>query len=254
MRLSFLKVAMGGMKNLSPGWFEHTAKHLRCLQGLSETNCRGCKQKQQEAANLRRSCFSGMLFRTEQRSFVMRLQYASDLHLEIPANRDFMLAGALEPAADYLLLAGDISSLTDWCKADAFWDWCAQHFRQTWIVPGNHDYYADKTNLLGQRSLELFVRPNVAYANNVCVQVKDVSLVLTTLWSEIVQQKTEIEEKVVDYRQIYFDGKLISTKLSIVCIRKAGRFWIERFRYAIRIKPWWSRTTSLCLKLRPHAT
>ena len=143
----------------------------------------------------------------------MRLQYASDLHLEIPANRDFMLAGALEPAADYLLLAGDISSLTDWCKAGAFWDWCAQHFRQTWIVPGNHDYYADKTNLLGQRSLELFVRPNVAYANNVCVQVEDVSLVLTTLWSEIVQQKTEIEEKVVDYRQIYFDGKLISTKI-----------------------------------------
>lgn len=42
----------------------------------------------------------------------MRLQYASDLHLEMPANRDFMLAGALEPAADYLLLAGDISSLT----------------------------------------------------------------------------------------------------------------------------------------------
>ena len=86
----------------------------------------------------------------------MRLQYASDLHLEMPANRDFMLAGALEPAADYLLLAGDISSLTDWCKADAFWDWCAQHFRQTWIVPGNHDYYADKTNLLGQRSLDIF--------------------------------------------------------------------------------------------------
>lgn len=103
----------------------------------------------------------------------------------------------------------DISSLSDWHKADAFWDWCAQHFRQTWIVPGNHDYYSDKTNLLGQLSLELFVRPNVAYANNVCVQVEDVSLVLTTLWSEIVQKKTEIEEKVVDYRQIYFDGKLI---------------------------------------------
>lgn len=36
----------------------------------------------------------------------MRLQYASDLHLEIPANRDFVLAGAIEPEADYLLLAG----------------------------------------------------------------------------------------------------------------------------------------------------
>lgn len=53
----------------------------------------------------------------------MRLQYASDLHLEIPANRDFVLAGALEPAADYLLLAGDISFLSDWHKADAFWNW-----------------------------------------------------------------------------------------------------------------------------------
>lgn len=49
----------------------------------------------------------------------MRLQYASDLHLEIPANRDFVLAGALEPAAEYLLLAGDISLLSDWHKADA---------------------------------------------------------------------------------------------------------------------------------------
>ena len=33
-----------------------------------------------------------------------------------------MLAGALEPAAEYLLLAGDISLLSDWHKADAFWD------------------------------------------------------------------------------------------------------------------------------------
>lgn len=183
----------------------------------------------------------------------MRLQYASDLHLEIPANRDFVLAGAIEPEADYLLLAGDISSLSDWHKADAFWDWCAQHFRQTWIVPGNHDYYSDKTNLLGQRSLELFVRPNVAYANNVCVQVEDVSLVLTTLWSEIVQKKTEIEKKssIIDryiLMQINFNENCQSFAFG-----KQGVL-DERFRYAIRIKPWWSRTTSLCLKLRPHAT
>ena len=89
----------------------------------------------------------------------MRLQYASDLHLEIPANRDFVLAGALEPAADYLLLAGDISFLSDWHKADAFWDWCARSFQHTWIVPGNHDYHADRSNLLGLASLQVPVRP-----------------------------------------------------------------------------------------------
>ena len=140
----------------------------------------------------------------------MRLQYASDLHLEIPANRDFVLAGALAPAADYLLLAGDISFLSDWHKADAFWDWCARSFQHTWIVPGNHDYHADRSNLLGLASLQVPVRPNVTYANNVCVHVEEVSLVLTTLWSAITLQKTEIEEEVVDYRQIYFDGKTIS--------------------------------------------
>lgn len=71
------------------------------------------------------------------------------------------------------------------------------------------------------------MRPNVAYANNVCVQVKDVSLVLTTLWSEIVQQKTEIEEKVVDYRQIYFDGKLISTKI-VNRLHSESRAFLDR--------------------------
>lgn len=157
----------------------------------------------------------------------MRLQYASDLHLEIPANRDFVLAGAIEPEADYLLLAGDISSLSDWHKADSFWDWCAGNFRHTWIVPGNHDYHDDRTNLLGLASLELPVRPNITYVNNVCIRVEDVSLALTTLWSEITQQKTEIEEKVVDYRHIYFDGKIISTEI-VNRLHSESRAFLER--------------------------
>lgn len=157
----------------------------------------------------------------------MRLQYASDLHLEMPANRDFVLAGAIEPAADYLLLAGDISFLSDWHKADSFWDWCAGNFRHTWIVPGNHDYHDDRTNLLGLASLELPVRPNITYVNNVCIRVEDVSLALTTLWSEITQQKTEIEEKVVDYRHIYFDGKIISTEI-VNRLHSESRAFLER--------------------------
>lgn len=136
----------------------------------------------------------------------MRLQYASDLHLEIPANRDFVLAGALEPAADYLLLAGDISFLSDWHKADAFWDWCARSFQHTWIVPGNHDYHADRSNLLGLASLQVPVRPNVTYANNVCVHV---------------------EEEVVDYRQIYFDGKTISTEI-VNRLHSESRAFLDR--------------------------
>lgn len=38
----------------------------------------------------------------------MRLQIASDLHLEFPENRDFITLNPLQIAGDILILAGDI--------------------------------------------------------------------------------------------------------------------------------------------------
>ena len=96
-----------------------------------------------------------------------------------------------------------------------------------WIVPGNHDYHADRSNLLGLASLQVPVRPNVTYANNICVHIEEVSLVLTTLWSAITLQKTEIKEEVVDYRQIYFDGKTISTEI-VNRLHSESRAFLDR--------------------------
>ena len=72
----------------------------------------------------------------------MRIQYASDLHLEFADNLDYIEHGGIVPVGDVLVLAGDVSYLgyRDMIR-HRFWDWGAKHFPQTYIVPGNHEYY-----------------------------------------------------------------------------------------------------------------
>ena len=66
----------------------------------------------------------------------MTIQYASDLHLEFADNLDFVEKGGLTPVGYILVLAGDISYLGDHKMMNrSFFDWCEEHFRQTYIVP-----------------------------------------------------------------------------------------------------------------------
>ena len=59
----------------------------------------------------------------------MRIQYASDLHLEFADNLDYIEHGGIVPVGDVLVLAGDVSYLgyRDMIR-HRFWDWCAKHF------------------------------------------------------------------------------------------------------------------------------
>ena len=43
----------------------------------------------------------------------MKIQYASDLHLEFADNRNFIEDGGIEPMGEVLVLAGDVSYLGD---------------------------------------------------------------------------------------------------------------------------------------------
>ncbi|MCC8071395.1 MAG: metallophosphoesterase [Bacteroidales bacterium] len=116
----------------------------------------------------------------------MRIQYASDLHLEFSANTDFLAANPLKPVGDILVLAGDITLFgKSKLRKHPFFDWCEDNFTQTFIIPGNHEYYEGVELSQSQVDFDSPLRDNVRYINNKSVVIGDVELFFTTLWSPI---------------------------------------------------------------------
>lgn len=73
----------------------------------------------------------------------MKIQYASDLHLEFSDNSRYLKEHPLEVNGDILLLAGDIGYLgDDNYQKHPFWSWAADNYRQVIVIPGNHEFYA----------------------------------------------------------------------------------------------------------------
>ena len=139
----------------------------------------------------------------------MKIQYASDLHLEFAENLSFIERGGMEPVGDVLVLAGDVSYLGDrkmwkW----PFWDWCAEHFRETFVVPGNHEFYGGFD--IGRTLTDYIqdVRTNVHYLNNKSVVLEDVELFFTTLWTKIDPLKLwSVQQRMNDFRLGKLNGK-----------------------------------------------
>ena len=137
----------------------------------------------------------------------MLIQYASDLHLEFPMNRDFILAGGMAVTGDVLVLAGDIGYLEDVTEFDPFWDWCSEIYRHTFIVPGNHEYYA-WSDITQYRSFKKMLRHNVGYYNNVVETVEGTDFIFSTLWSEITPEAMPlVVEKMPDFTNIRFGSR-----------------------------------------------
>lgn len=116
----------------------------------------------------------------------MKVQYASDIHLEFIDNAIFIARGPFKPVGDVLLLAGDTLPLKEinGYKQHRFFDWCAEHYVQTLLIPGNHEYYHDNLDRYPD-SFELELRPNVKIYENRTVVIDDTEFILSTLWSHI---------------------------------------------------------------------
>lgn len=155
---------------------------------------------------------------------MLKIQYASDLHLELNDNIHFINANKqlIEPVGDILLLAGDIAYLDSKTfgheKFKEFFDFCADNFEETLIIPGNHEFYDyyDVSKLYDGYCKEL--RPNVKIYYNSVVNVADTDFILSTMWSYIPQ----LYEKAVSrglsdfYRIKYGDHKLTAAEFNML--------------------------------------
>ena len=116
----------------------------------------------------------------------MKVQYASDLHLEFHDNSVFVTRSPFQVMGDVLVLAGDTFPLREYedFRKHRFFDWCEEHFSETLLIPGNHEYYRSFADDYPD-SWALELRPHVRMFENRVVRVDDTDFILSTLWSHV---------------------------------------------------------------------
>lgn len=141
----------------------------------------------------------------------MKIQYCSDLHLEFPENKKYILANPIKPKAEILILAGDIVPFAIINKHQDFFDYVSENFRCTFWIPGNHEYYySDINNRTG--SFEKKIRDNVLLLNNTVKEIDGVRLIFSTLWSNISPERQFlIQQSLSDFRVIKNGKRLFNT-------------------------------------------
>ena len=135
----------------------------------------------------------------------MKIQYASDLHLEFKENSNYLKQHPLTVSGEILVLAGDIGYIgDDNYSKHPFWDWASEHYKQVIVVPGNHEFYKmfDIDKLHNGWSLQ--IRENISCYYNVVIPLNnETDLIATTLWSHIqLQDAFQTESAISDFCRI----------------------------------------------------
>lgn len=142
----------------------------------------------------------------------MKIQYASDLHLEFSANSSFLKRNPLKVAGEILVLAGDIGYLgDDNYSKHSFWDWASDNYRQVIVVPGNHELYKsyDINNL--HNGWTEHIRENVTCYYNCVIPIENIDIIASTLWSRIrFEDAFQTERSVSDFKRIRNGEELLT--------------------------------------------
>ena len=144
----------------------------------------------------------------------MKIQIASDLHLEFSGNRKWMEENPLIPAGDVLLLAGDIVSDKHKKKAKQFYSFIDSNFEKVISTMGNHEFYYGEIDY-AYPGYQSQISTCHLKLNNKTIIFNNVKFIVSTLWSYIPEHYfDEIYNLINDYRMIY--RKEHSEKINIL--------------------------------------
>jgi len=137
----------------------------------------------------------------------MRIQYLSDIHLELEENSSYFNEFPLIVSGDILIMSGDIIPLNkDFSKYD-FFNFISKNYKIVFWVPGNHEFYnfniADFHNIINKKILN-----NLFLVNNIAITYEDIRFIFTTLWSKInPENEWKIEQYIPDFDFISYSKR-----------------------------------------------
>jgi predicted phosphodiesterase len=184
----------------------------------------------------------------------MNIQLASDLHLEFLESKwpnERLIQAA--PAADVLVLAGDIVNDTKSLKLFANWPVPVLY------VPGNHEYYGHPLRGQREKLRRVCEELGIVFLDNEVFTVGDVRFVGSTLWTDYrlglnatqSQLMVNAESRINDHFLIR-TGRHTFTAADALKIHEQSRAWLE----SELAKPWAGKTVVVthhgCHQLSVH--
>ena len=162
----------------------------------------------------------------------MRIQYASDLHLEFDKESRHGDLRCLfdDVGADVLVLAGDIDNIA---HALTFAGRCAQELQIPAIfVAGNHEYYGK--DITEREAFQSYVKAGVHWLDKGSVIIDGVRFLGCTLWTDFCifgENETsdaiqDAEEWSADYSQSYMGGNPFRPG-DAIALHREERAWLE---------------------------
>lgn len=142
----------------------------------------------------------------------MKIQYASDIHLEFAENASYIKHHPLDVVGDILILAGDIGYIDDQnYDRHPFWDWVSEHFKQVIVAMGNHEFYKFSDLSSFGNGFTKQIRHNVVVYYNCVVRIEDIDIVVSTLWANIPLRDASFTERVIsDFHRIMYGKELLT--------------------------------------------